>query len=752
MKRFKFGLMVLGFLGKFHGAEANNLKIHSGLPIEIFADQLVHDKKLGLIIAKGHVYVLQGAQQIKANTITYNQKLDLVTASGFVEVTDEKGDKAYAPYVELSAGMKEGFIREIKILTSENTRFSAQKGQRHGHLSVLEKVLYTPCKACKNSSTPFTWHIKAKNVILDDQDQEVRFRNAILYMGRIPVFYIPYFSQPSPAVDRKQGFLRPTIRVNPTLGGYVSIPYYIPFGTQSDLVIEPYFFTKELPLGSFLYRHQYHKGRIQFQGGMIKPDHVRSIKLISTTPKSNDSYMAYSNRPRWHTQFNGDYHLNEYWRLSTSINRISDKMYYRHYPFFGYTQSANLESKLAAEGFYGQQYTNLRGYVFQNLDQNASVKDSPILLPLAQVFLTSSPGRLKEVWTLNLQGRSIYRQEGLNSQTFVVKGGIDIPVTTDTGQIWNFKATLQSNIYYTYIQETKRQQSFFKAQGKQTVFPKASVEWRYPLVTYHKGLTWIIQPLVMVVGSPLVHQKQGIPNEDCRDFEYDDTALFLPDRFNGFDRLDKGSRVDYGVQTILKKKGWSSIFLGQSYSMNNRSFFLEGSGLEYKNSDYVVRSIAAPSQWLTFNYRGRFHKRKMQLRWNEMGVTLGQKDFFISTNYLFMDKHTIPLFKGKYHLISPGMEARFAKYWSANVSMTRDLNKKRQLVQGAHLAYKDDCFELTGGLYRSFYKIPGIRPGLNYMVRVNLKTLGEYTYRSTLNRNPRSPLGDENTSVPSSKN
>ena len=58
----------------------------------------------------------------------------------------------------------------------------------------------------------------------------------------------------------------------------------------------------------------------------------------------------------------------------------------------------------------------------------------------------------------------------------------------------------------------------------------------------------MLQPIVQLVMAPDCCNTGKIPNEDSRAFEWDDTKLFSADRFTGLDRVDAGSRVNYGVE------------------------------------------------------------------------------------------------------------------------------------------------------------------------------------------------------------
>ncbi len=67
--------------------------------------------------------------------------------------------------------------------------------------------------------------------------------------------------------------------------------------------------------------------------------------------------------------------------------------------------------------------------------------------------------------------------------------------------------------------------------------------------------------------APNGGNQRKIPDEDSLSFDYDDSLLFRPDRLAGYDVLDTGQRVDYGLKLGLYDNNGGSYraLIGQSY-------------------------------------------------------------------------------------------------------------------------------------------------------------------------------------------
>ena len=79
-------------------------------PIVFTADEVTHDKELGIIRASGSVEISHDNQVLLADTISYNERQDIVSATGNVSLLEESGHVLFAEFMELSGDFKEGII------------------------------------------------------------------------------------------------------------------------------------------------------------------------------------------------------------------------------------------------------------------------------------------------------------------------------------------------------------------------------------------------------------------------------------------------------------------------------------------------------------------------------------------------------------------------------------------------------------------------------------------------------------------
>src|SRR3546814_116661 len=137
------------------------------LPILITADELTYDETNGLVVAAGNVEISQSDRVLLADKVTYDINADVVTAEGNVTLIQPGGDTVSAEFVELTGDLKEGFIRDIRVLLADNTRIAAASGTRTGgNRTEFSTGVFSPCELCRDDPTrPPLWQLKANEEI-----------------------------------------------------------------------------------------------------------------------------------------------------------------------------------------------------------------------------------------------------------------------------------------------------------------------------------------------------------------------------------------------------------------------------------------------------------------------------------------------------------------------------------------------------------------------------------------------------------
>ena len=177
-------------------------------PVLLHADDITFDREKNIITATGHVEVYQEKEVLTADQIIYNRGLDKITATGNVVWQREAGDVFFGSHAELQNKMKNGLIREFRALLGDQSKIAANVGKRKGGVETqMDKVVYSPCKVCKlNPQQPPLWQIKSETALWDEAAHDIIYTDASLEIFGVPLLYTPYFTHPDPTVKQRSGF------------------------------------------------------------------------------------------------------------------------------------------------------------------------------------------------------------------------------------------------------------------------------------------------------------------------------------------------------------------------------------------------------------------------------------------------------------------------------------------------------------------------------------------------------------------
>jgi LPS-assembly protein len=721
------------------------------------ADEVEYDEQLGLTVAKGHVEISQGGQILLADTVSYSQRTGAVTASGNVSLVLPTGEVVFAEFVELRDSMNNAFAENVRMLLADRSRLAANAARRLGGNRIeLTRGVYSPCDPCKDNPTaPPTWQLKAREVVDDQTLKLLEFRDAVLEVDGWPVFYTPYVSAPAPSVKRASGFLMPSFGNSNNVGFHFSLPYYLVLGADKDITLAPRFTTRAGQLLATEYRQRFGNGVLDATGSI----NYSNARTATDTQGSE--------RWRGHINASGVWHLNETYRTGFDLQRVSDPTYLLRFGF-GVPLLNAMISRAYLEGFEPRAMTDVNAYAFQPLLSGLSSATQPIVLPVANRTWVSEPDQLGGRLFFNANLLNIVRETGTQTRRVSLGSRWEKIFRDGIGGEYKFSASVRGDAYWiNNLSRTSNPDlpaAYFPLNGApaaepigynftaERAFPQVGLTWSYPLA--HRGPQWtaLVEPVVGAYVGPAAGNRHRIPNEDSFSFELRDVDLFRPDRLAGYDLLDTGQRVDYGLRLGLydKDAGNYRILIGQSYRAQPNHFLPPGSGAAERLSDVVGRVVLSPSSYLDLIYRFRFDKSDLSPRTQEVGMSAGPQNLKLGVNYLFApaqlpDEIAInpvtnqTILYGKREQVSFSVTTKLTRYWSLAGSQTLNLTDSVNLINGlpqpqssgvslyAALAaiYQDECMAFIGSLSQSGIRNGDVTPGVSVMFNVVFKNLGE---------------------------
>ena len=92
------------------------------------------------------------------------------------------------------------------------------------------------------------WSIQSTKMLHDNKKKTIFYDNAIIKVYDIPILYLPKLSHPDPSVDRRSGFLPPSLSDTKNLGENITIPYFFNVSKDKNFTLTNKLYVSENPL------------------------------------------------------------------------------------------------------------------------------------------------------------------------------------------------------------------------------------------------------------------------------------------------------------------------------------------------------------------------------------------------------------------------------------------------------------------------------------------------------------------------
>ncbi|MFN8926189.1 MAG: LPS-assembly protein LptD [Rhodospirillales bacterium] len=692
-------------------------------PAVINADQLTFDDGLGLVIATGNVELSQGGRLLIADTVTYNQKTNVATASGNVRMVEPNGDIVFAEYVELTDDLRRGFVDRVRILLTDNSRVAGASAERTdgGRFMRINRAVYSPCNLCPDDPTRApVWQIRSARITHDQEAKDIVHRDAQLEILGVPILYTPFLSHPDPTVERRSGFLAPTLGTDSNLGSIARSHYYFDIAPQTDATLETTWSERDgLLLGGEL-RQRFESGAVTLEGSVVRAERKET---------ENGREITKDTSLRYHLFGTGVYNLNDVWRTGFSVNRTSDNTYLRRY---GYSYEDILTSRLYTEGFWGRSYAAFNAYGFQDL-RAANAEEEPTILPEAYLSWLGQPGDI-------LGGRasfeggivSLSRAKGSDYRRISLVPGWERTWYASSGLVTTVSTLARGDFFFTEQQsDLLRAGATGRDEDAARLLPVGQISLRYPLVGQIGSVQPVVEPIVSFTAAPRIGDVRS-SNEDSRINEITDRNLFRYNRFTGVDRVETGQRVTYGVQAGLygERGGYTGVFLGQSYGFDENDDFGRPTGVNEQRSDYVGRLTVRPGSNVSLEYAASLDGDTQAMRRQELFASAGVEAFTLNTTYLYRTEPSANVGNAlRDEYLVAGFSSRLTDNWSIGASRAFDFSSggRGVLSTSGVLTYADECLVLQFVALDSNIQRSDLSAGPSFFVRFVFRGLGEIT-------------------------
>lgn len=593
------------------------------------ADQVVYDNDVDTVTALGNVQIYYKGNTLTARKVIYRRADKRVIAEGDARLTDKDGNVLTSPKLDVTDGFTEGFVQSLRIDTIDRSRFAAESATRSGgDVTVFEKGVYSACQTCVNEpDKPPFWQIKAAKIIHKQQEKTIYYEDARLEMLGVPIAYVPFFQHPDPSEKRKTGFLLPRVIDSNSLGVGVQVPFYWAPVADWDATLAPVAMSRQGVLMDVEVRHRFDAGMVTVRGFGINQWAPDAFKFTSGDRAHRGAVTT-----------TGKFTINENWHWGWDATVVSDRRFLSDYHISPLSSDRSISTVfLTGEGL--RNYFDARAYRFSVFNDDLAydkfgnkllfgsgteLQDKqPVVHPVVDYdVVAENPVAGGEV-SAHLNLTSLTRNKtdidtygrvlGIAGTFTRVSGmvGWRRQIIDDFGQVFTPFASLRGDVFYDTSTDPALV-GFVRKGTLARITPTIGLDYRYPFVAMSSFGTHTFEPIAQIVARPNEQWMGKLPNEDAQSVVFDDTTLFRPDKFSGWDRAEGGTRLNVGGQYTFNASNGASLstLFGRSYLLTGANSFgypdytnlmaeaylgrpvpltAYGSGLETNTSDWVGR-------------------------------------------------------------------------------------------------------------------------------------------------------------------
>ena len=647
----------------------------------IIANEIKSNNETDIVNAKGDVIILNhDGTKIKADEITYDKQKQKIDADNNIIINDIDGNTYFLDEVTTINGIEYLEGSNVKTRLYDDSRIVSKNIIKKDEITVLTDAEYTPCKEdyylIKNCPG---WKLQAKKIYQNNKSKTVHYDHAKIYLFNIPFIYLPYFSHPDPSVNKRSGFLMPTIESDNNLGEKFSIPYFYNIAGNRDITFTPNFQSKANNFYAINYRELNEFGRVNIDGSIDDNDDNQGTK--------NHIFLnADINNPFGKLDFEIRTSNNDTYLRKNKINQLTV-----HESGINFSKStANTYLNILASSYKhltiqeGSQWE----YIYPKIEYNIN-----------NIKLDSIKGRLA------IQNDFSYQENLDQSYTSLASTEINWlnrNVDKNIGLLFDNEATIRVvSISNDYKDKDDIENVRF--------FPQISSKISFPLYKASESSNQTLTPIIMPILAPYNNytEHKNITNSN----------LFSTNRASPITESESGPRINYGIEWFNTYKNSLDI---KVVAGQNLKFNKEKEDTTDELSDFYITSNFNFDENKYFNSSLIIDKDNHDVKSNNANLLLAINNFSLGVDYDYNS--------GKYYTASEqvriGSKYEFANNFIFNFNGAKNIDTNNNIGYQYGLLYENDCIGIDLNYYRDLTKDRDVAESYGYSFTIVLKPFG----------------------------
>ena len=657
----------------------NNLKADQ--EFKIISDQLLIDKDKNTINAKGDVLILGEEISSKSNKVIYNKNEGIIEAKGDISLKDKFGNNYFLDKMTVKDDFSYLNADNVKIRLKDNSRMVGNKIIKQNEINIISNVEYTPClkenyliKNCPG------WKLKANKAYHNLESKTVHYNHARLHIFNIPVFYVPYFAHPDPSVNKRTGFLMPTIQTDDQLGEILSLPFFYNIAGNKDITFTPHLQSNANNFYEIDYRHLNELGSLE----------------ISTSIDDNNDKLGTRN----HVFANADIN-NKYGSLETYIQTSNNDTYMRK-------MKLNDATVYKSGIYFERSMENTHFLVESNAYKHLTRQDSEqweYLYPQIDYDINNLEDK-DFGGNVSLHNTFRNRKHLDNSYSSQASSQLDWTrneIHHQTGLLFN------NQFNFRVVSSSVDSKAGTKDESTISFFPQIASKISFPLINIGQNFSQTLTPILMPILAPYNNQTGAQAISTSNVFSYN--------RATGLDQWESGPRMNYGIEWFLdlQKDLDIKLTIGQSAKINKHKH-----DLSEEVSDYMVASRIIFDSNKYIDNTMILDRQNRDIKGSSINAYFDYDKFRFAIDHDYTSKK----YSTGSEQIRIGGNVLLGNDFSFNFTGTRDLDTDNNIGYQYGLLYENECLGVDFNYYRDLTKDRDIAQSEGLSLTVVLKPFG----------------------------
>ena len=653
----------------------------------------------------------QDKNKIYFENFQYLSEKNLFKSIGLIEIIDAKKNKYKFSQIYIDTKKKEVLGTDSKtFLNDENFKINKKNDPRifsnttkiTKAKSSFSKSIFTLCQYRENDSCP-PWAIKSKKMIHDNLKKTIYYENAVVKVYNLPIFYFPRLSHPDPTVDRRSGFLPPTLSDSKNLGSGVSIPYFFDFGKDKNFTFTNRMYYTEHPL----FLGEYHQA---FKNSNLLTDfgYTEGYKKTNTTKKGGDKSHFFGKFVKNYKDKKGFENT-----LDLTVQEVSNDKYLKLYKIKSNLVDFNQDTLENSFEFTQERedlFFGLNGSIYETMKDDYEDKyeyNLPEITLDKNLFFNEKLG--------NLELQTNYKAHKYDTNKFTSFFINDLNLTSND---INFDNGISSKILANIknINYESKNVDIYKDDPVYEIYNSLGILSEINF-TKDTGISkHLFKPKWFVRYSP------GSMRQDLEGSRLNPLNAFNLNKVSNINNYETGLNGTIGLDYKIKDNNNKTNFdfsLAQVISEKENKKMNDKSSLNEKLSDLVGKSTFKFNDNLNFNYEFAIDQNYNDLNYSEFGSEYNNNKLKIGFNYLNERKHI-----GNQDYFKSELSLKNKDKGLLSFKTKRNLTTDSSEFYDLSYEYINDCLRAGLVYRREFYNDTELEPEDSLMFKLTLVPFG----------------------------